>query len=219
MLNRTTAVPTVAILLTALSLPAAAQQPPASSAPAATSQVVMPEVDRRELKLPRIPSKDFEIGVFGGTYGTQNFGSSVVGGLRVGYHITEDFFVEGTWGQTKVSDDNYRQVLPGGIFPTGKDTLRYLNLSAGWNVLPGEIFLGRNRAKASQVYLIGGVGTTKFNTQSRQTFNLGVGMKVLLTDHMALRVDMRDHIFSLDLLGKRERTQNLEFTAGLSFFF
>jgi hypothetical protein len=30
---------------------------------------------------------------------------------------------------------------------------------------------------------------------------------------------MRDHIFSLDLLGKRETTNNLELTGGLTFFF
>jgi len=40
-----------------------------------------------------------------------------------------------------------------------------------------------------------------------------------MTDWAALQVDMRDHVFSLDLLGKRQNTQNLELTAGLTFFF
>jgi hypothetical protein len=35
----------------------------------------------------------------------------------------------------------------------------------------------------------------------------------------ALQADVRDHVFSLDLLGKRQSTQNLEVTAGLTFFF
>ena len=30
---------------------------------------------------------------------------------------------------------------------------------------------------------------------------------------------MRDHIFSLDLLGKRQSTQNIELTAGFAAFF
>jgi hypothetical protein len=38
-------------------------------------------------------------------------------------------------------------------------------------------------------------------------------------DAVALQVDMRDHIFSLDLLGKRQSTQNLELTGGLAVFF
>jgi outer membrane beta-barrel protein len=81
------------------------------------------------------------------------------------------------------------------------------------------VFIGRNRALASAVYLIGGVGTTKFYDQSHQTFNLGLGVRVFAKDWGALQVDMRDHIYSVDLLGKRQSTQNLELTAGLTFFF
>src|SRR5215470_14577322 len=76
-------------------------------------QVIQPQVDRREVKLPKYPSKDFAIGVFGGTYSTQNFGSSAVAGVRLGYHISEDIFVDAVYAQTKVSDENYRQILSG----------------------------------------------------------------------------------------------------------
>ena len=185
----------------------------------ANEQVIVPEVDRREVKLPRFPSKDFEVGLFGGTYATQNFGTSFVGGLRLGYHITEDFFVEGVYAQTKVSDESFRQVLPGGVFPNRTETLSYYNLSAGYNLLPGEVFLGSKRAKATAVYLIGGIGSTKFNQQRNQTFNYGLGMRLLLADRWAVQVDMRDHVLSLDLLGRRDTTHNLELTAGLTFFF
>ncbi len=169
--------------------------------------------------MPRIPSNDFEVGAFAGTYATQNFGSSAVGGLRIGYHITEDIFVEGVYAQTKVSDESFRQILPGGVFPQQKETLKYYNISAGFNVLPGEVFFGGRRAKASAVYLIGGIGSTRFNQQRRQTFNAGFGVRLFLADWAALQVDMRDHVFSLDLLGKRQSTQNLEATAGVTFFF
>jgi hypothetical protein len=40
-----------------------------------------------------------------------------------------------------------------------------------------------------------------------------------LADWAALQLDLRDHIFSLDLLGKRESTQNVELTGGLTFYF
>ena len=81
--------------------------------------------------MPHFPSNDFEIGAFVGSYATQNFGTSVVAGARVGYHITEDFFVEGVYAATKVSDESFRQILPGGVFPTEKVTLSYYNLSVG----------------------------------------------------------------------------------------
>ncbi|HEY4066278.1 MAG TPA: outer membrane beta-barrel domain-containing protein [Burkholderiaceae bacterium] len=191
----------------------------ADPAPAQTDQVVVPEVDRRDIGVPKFPSKDFEIGAFAGTYATQNFGSSAVAGVRLGYHITEDFFVEGVYAQTKVSDESFRQILPGGVFPDEKEKLSYYNLSIGYNVLPGEVFIGAKRAKPSQLYLIGGVGSTKFDEQRRPTFNVGFGYRVFLMDSVSLQLDMRDHLFSIDLLGKRQSTQNLELTGGIAVYF
>ena len=86
-------------------------------------------------------------------------------------------------------------------------------------MLPGEVFLGRSRAMPSALYLLGGVGSTDFNGQQSQTFNLGLGFRVFLADWAALQVDMRDYIYSLDILGKRQSTQNLEFTGGVTFYF
>jgi outer membrane beta-barrel protein len=197
------------------SLAALAQTTP----PANNDQVVIPQVDRRDIEKPKFPSNDFEVGLFTGTYATQNFGSSWVYGARIGYHITEDFFVEGVYGQTKVSDALFKQILPGGILVADSNKLSYYNMSIGYNLFPGEIFIGGRRARPSQFYLIAGVGSTKFADQRKPTFNAGFGYRVYLADWAALQLDLRDHIFSLDLLGKRESTQNVELTGGLTFYF
>lgn len=211
------ALATLATLATLAS--SALAQTPSTQPESNTQQVVVPEVERRELKLPKYPSKDFAIGAFVGTYATQNFGAAAVGGLRLGYHITEDWFVDATLGQTTVTDEAFRQVLPGGIFTDEKERLRYYNVSVGYNILPGEVFLGAKRAKASAVYVLAGIGRTRFNEQRSQTVNLGLGMRVLFTERSAIQVDMRDHLYSLDILGKRQSTHNLELTAGFTFFF
>jgi len=192
---------------------------PGQAAKPANEQVVVPQVDRRDVQPPKFPSNDFEVGLFVGTYAAQNFGSSVVYGLRLGYAITEDVFVQASYGSTQVSDDLFRQILPGGIFASDSERLSYYNLSVGYNVLPGEVFIGANRALASALYVIGGIGSTDFNDQTRQTINIGLGARVFLKDSFSLQVDVRDHIYSLDLLGKSENTQNLELTFGFSFFF
>ena len=184
-----------------------------------SNQVVVPEVERREVKLPKFPSKDIAVGLFAGTYATQNFGAAAVVGARLGYHITEDWFVEATLGQSKVSDEAFRQILPGGIFTDPKEKLTYYNFSAGYNLLPGEVFPTARRAKATAIYLIAGVGSTKFNDQRSQTINFGLGGRLLLTDRAAVQFDMRDHVFSLDLLGKRQSTHNLELSGGFTYYF
>ena len=191
----------------------------AADAEKTTEQIVVPEVARRDIQLPRFPSNDFDVGLFTGVYSTQNFGSSLIYGARIGYHITEDFFVQSVLAQTKVSDEAFRRILPGGVFPTEKERLRYYNLSVGYNILPGEVFIGSKHAKPFSLFLIGGVGSTSINDQRRATFNFGSGLRVFFNDHIAVQIDARDHIFSLDLLGKRESTHNLELTIGVTASF
>jgi outer membrane beta-barrel protein len=203
-------------------MPAIAQAtPPAGPAanPSPSEQVIQPAVPRRDVRLPKIPNRDFIAGAFLGTYSTENFGASLVYGARLGYHITEDFFVEGLYGSTKVSDENFRQILPGGIFPTQTERLEYYNISAGYNILPGEVFFGSRYATPAALYVIAGVGSTKFLDQTKQTLNFGLGLRVFLKDWAAIQVDFRDHVYSLDLLGKTKDTQNLELSAGLTIFF
>jgi len=211
----TVALATAATPLLAQTTPSSAgapNQPP-------NEQVIEPTVPRRDVRVPKIPNSDIIAGAYLGTYSSEDFGASFVYGLRLGYHITEDFFVEGVYGTTKISDENYRQILPGGVFPQKEETLDYYNLSVGYNVLPGEAFFGSKYAMASALYLIAGLGSTKFLGQSSQTVNFGLGYRVFLKDWAAIQVDFRDYLYTLDLLGQRKSTQNLELTAGVTFFF
>ncbi len=185
----------------------------------ANTPVVEPQVDRREVRRPKFPSNDFEIGLFTGVYATQNFGSSNVNGVRLGYHITEDVFFSAAYGEAKVTDEAFRQVLPGGVFANQSEKLAYYNVSFGYNAMPGEVFFGRSIAKASAFYVIGGVGSTKFVDQKKQTINVGFGTRLIFADWFAAQVDVRNHMFSLDLLGKKQNTNNLEVTIGATAYF
>jgi len=193
--------------------------PSAAEPKPANEQVVTPELDRRDVRVTHIPSNNYEAGLFTGVYNTENFGANLVGGVRLGYHITEDVFVEAVYGQSKVSDTTFRDILPGGVFPTPSLTLRYYDLSAGYNIFPGEIFLGRKYAKVAAFYVIAGLGTTKFDNTSHQTINAGAGLRVFLANWVSVQADFRDHLYSVDLLGTKRDTNNLEATLGATFFF
>ena len=204
-------------LLAALALPAWCQ--PTAATPPQAEQVIVPQVDRRDVKPPKYPSKDFSVTAFGGVYAVENFGTAGVGGLRLGYQITEDFFAEAAYGRTKISDEAYRVGRPGGILNQPSAPMTYYNVSVGYNLLPGEVFFGRNLAKATQGYIVAGAGSTSFAGQRWQTVNVGFGLRLLLKDWFAVQADVRDHIFSNDLLGKRKSTHNPEITTGLTVFF
>ena len=81
------------------------------------------------------------------------------------------------------------------------------------------MFFGKNTAKATQGYIVAGVGSTDFAGQKRQTLHAGFGLRLILADWISAQADVRDHVYSLDLLGQRQRTQNLEVTLGLTLFF
>jgi len=183
-------------------------------------QVIDPQVERREIKEPAIDTEDFEIGAFAGIMSIEDFGSDLVYGLRLAYHITEGFFVEGTAGQTEAGLTSF-EILSGGapIISDDDRTYTYYNLNVGYNVLPGEAFIGESRAFNNSLYLIAGLGSTRFAGDDRFTVNFGFGYRFVLTDSISLRIDFRDHLYDIDLLGEEKTVHNLEGTLGLSVFF
>lgn len=185
-----------------------------------TEPVIVPQVERRNVKTKRIDTEDFEVGAYAGILSIQDFGTNSVAGLRLAYHINEDFFLEGTAGQSKAGKTSYENLSGAAqLLSDDQRDFSYYALSMGWNALPGEIFIGENRAYNSSLYFILGMGDTKFGGDNRFTANAGFGYRILFTDWLAARLDMRDYLFDSDLLGKKKVTNNLEATLGLTIFF
>ncbi len=194
------------------------QAPPPTSEP--PGQVIEPEVERRDIREPAIDREDFEIGAFVGIMSIEDFGSNVVYGARLAYHITEGFFVEGTLGQSEGGLTSF-EVLSGGarLISDSERTLTYANINLGYNILPGEVFIGEGRAFNTNLYLIAGLGATRFAGDDRFTVNFGAGYRFLLNDAVAIHLDFRDHLFDIDLFGEEKTTHNLEGHIGVTVFF
>jgi outer membrane beta-barrel protein len=209
------------ILLAALPLlapaPALAQEAAPSAPP---EQVIEPQIERREVDIDAIDTEDFEVGVFGGFLSIEDFGSDFVYGARLAYHITEDFFVEGAFGMSQGGETSF-EVLSGAPPILSEDDRDYIyyNVSLGYNIFPGEAFMGSRTAFTSAFYLIGGAGSTNFGGDDRFTINFGFGYRLLLNDAVAIHADFRDHIFDSDILGEEKTTHNLEGTLGVTIFF
>jgi outer membrane beta-barrel protein len=183
-------------------------------------QVVRPEIERREVHEDDIDTENFEIGGFYGVMNVEDFGTNPVYGARLAYHVTEYVFVEAAYGHTDTSETSFERLSGSAQLLDDSDReLDYYNLSFGFNVLPSEAFIGSSMAFTSDFFLIAGAGSTSFAGEDNFTWNFGFGYRVLANDWLALRVDARDHIFEVDLLGDKQTNHNLEFTAGVSIFF
>ena len=182
--------------------------------------VILPEVERREITPAAIDSEDFEIGPYAGILSIQDFDSDVVYGLRAAWHVTEDFFFEASYGVSQGDLTSFEKLSGGApLFDDSDRDYSYYNLARGWNVMPGEIFLWDGIALKSDLYLIGGAGSTEFLGDNWFTATLGVGYRVLLNDSFAWRIDARNHIYDREAFGADETTHNLEWSMGLTWFF
>ena len=70
-------------------------------------RVIEPEVERRNIKVPRIKSQDVELGGYVGTLNIEDFGAHRVFGVQVAYHVTEDFFLQAEAGRSKAGRTSF----------------------------------------------------------------------------------------------------------------
>ena len=191
----------------------------ATAADGAAPAVVDPTVKRRKIKTPHIKHSNFEIGPYIGTFSVEDFGVNPVYGARLDYHISEDFFAEALIGRTNAGLTSYERLSGGAQLLTDRQrVLTYYELGFGYNLFPGEIFIG-HRSLNSSLYVIGGFGGTHFAGNDRFTLGVGAGYRLLLNNWLAAHVDVRDHIFDIDLLGSNKTTHNLETNLGVTVFF
>ena len=183
-------------------------------------EVISPDIDRRTIEKPAIDTENFEVGPYLGVLSIQDFNSELVYGVRGAWHISEDFFFEIDYATSEADLTSYEE-LSGGppLFEDSERDYSYYTLNFGWNALPGEVYVFDGHAMKSDLYVIAGAGSTDFLGDSWFTVSLGVGYRLLLNDWIALRIDVRDHIFDRDVFGLDETTHNIEWSTGVTFFF
>lgn len=183
------------------------------------SPVIQPEVKRAEFQESKIDTEDFELGFYAGYMSVEDFGTNPVYGLRLAYHITEDIFVEGVYGTTTVGKTSFERLNNVNVLTDAQRDLSYYNVSFGYNLFMGEVFFGRSTAFNTALYIIAGGGSTEFAGDNRFTMNYGMGYRFIAADWLALHMDVRNHVFDIDLLGEAKTSNNLEFTVGATIFF
>lgn len=192
---------------------------PSNSESSILDTIITPDLNRREITEDLLDSENWELGAYAGIFTIEDFGSNPVVGLRLAYHLTENFSLESSFGTTEAKESSI-EVLGGGIQLLSDDEREYsyYNISIVFNILPGEVFIGKKTAYNSGFYLLVGAGNTNFNNNDYFTTTIGGGLRFYLNDFIALHATVKDHIFDIDLIEDKQ-THNIETSIGVSLFF
>jgi outer membrane beta-barrel protein len=183
-------------------------------------KIITPDIERRHIKEADLDAEDFEVGLYTGMLSLEDFGSNIVAGVSFSYHITEDFFVQANYGTSKTEKTSY-ELLSGGVELLTKDQrdLSYYNISLGYDLLPGQVYISEKWHFNTSVYLIAGAGNTHFADKNYFTYNLGAGFKFYATDWLMLDLSMRNYSFEHELFGVAKKINSPESRLGISIFF
>jgi OOP family OmpA-OmpF porin len=179
---------------------------------AAAFVFLLPLSARSEIK-----AGSFEVGPFGGYnffQSGQNLENRPVFGLRLGYNFTRQFGIEaaGEYINSRV-DDKAKTADKEGQFghPMDSVDLTIYHLDLVYHFKPDGKF---------NPFILAGFGGAHYDpvisTKDMAAFNIGVGAKYWLTDHIALRVDVQDYMVTEII---QDTYHNIGATIGITFAF
>jgi outer membrane beta-barrel protein len=184
------------------------------------TNLIEPEIERIEFDESLIDAADFEFSVYAGYLALEDFDTDIVTGFKVGFHVSEDFFVQASFGLGDSGETSFEKLSGGApLLSDSEREVEYYLIALGFNLFPGEAFFTDSTTFNTVLYVSGGVGNTTFAGDDRFTIAFAVGHRTLFADGFSLDIEMRDLIFDQDVFGTEESTHNLEFTVGLNLFF
>jgi OOP family OmpA-OmpF porin len=144
----------------------------------------------------------------------QNVKNNFVYGGRLGYNFTKYFGIEATgeYIHSRVDDRSITTVKEGRFTgPSDNVDIGFYHLDAIVHFMPDSRFTP---------FIVAGVGGAhyypKISDKDMFTIDVGVGAKFWLTEHIALRVDVRDNMATEVF---QETYHNISATAGIVFAF
>ena len=186
----------------------------------ASSGKVDVDVERRTVVEDILDNENFELGVQLGVMSIEDFETNTWVSVHFAYHITEFFYAKARYGQSDAGQTSFEKLV--NVPPLLTDEQRklsYYGLNIGYNLMPGEVFLGRDFALNSIFSIELGGGTTEFAGDEKFTVNLTANYRVFLTDWLTWDIGMSDYIFDTNITGENKTSHNLNFTTGFAFYF
>jgi len=178
------------------------------------------DVDRRTVLEDVLDNENFELGVQFGIMSIEDFETNPWVSIHFAYHITEFFYAKARYAKSEGGETSFEKLVNVPPLLTDEEReLSYYGLTIGYNLMPGEVFLGRDFALNSVFSIELGGGTTEFAGDENFTVNLSANYRVFLTDWLTWDIGMSDYIFDTNITGENKTSHNLNFTTGFAYYF
>jgi outer membrane beta-barrel protein len=181
---------------------------------------IKPIIERKEVLDDVLDTENFEIGVQAGLLSIEDFESNTWVSAHLAYHITEYFYVKARYGVAEAGLTSFEKLSNTSPLLTDDEReLTYYGLNIGYNLMPGEIFLGKDLAFNSVFSIELGGGTTEFAGDDNFTVNIATNFRVFINDWVAWDIGVSDYIFDTTITGETKTTHNLNINTGIAVYF
>jgi outer membrane beta-barrel protein len=184
-------------------------------------KIIEPNKTVTTVQAAAIDTEHFELGAYVGLLSVEDFNTNLVTGLSLSYHINKNFLAQVNYGTSTVGNPAYEEKLLGNSLSDAGYDFKYVNLLAGYNLLDGRSFLGKNYKFNSAIYVVAGIAKVDFADESNNGFVVGASYRVVLTDWLTLHLDLRDTNVKRDLsnFNDPKNTNNTEMYFGINALF
>ena len=200
-----------------------------SDAPLRTTQICIDEAIANRLAIKRqrrkavdrlfVKQARHELSAQGGYYASDLFSGTYVAGGAYTYHMTEHTAVEFGVAYTHANADVIRAIEDGRAEILEDEFARTLLVESVllWSPIYGKLRMGGTVARFD-INAGLGVGVVDAATSRGAAGVAGLGVKLFVGKAIALRVDVRNHVFRQELLEQSFVVNDLSITSGVSLF-
>ncbi|MES1205685.1 MAG: outer membrane beta-barrel domain-containing protein [Pseudomonadota bacterium] len=159
-----------------------------------------------------------ELTVEGGYYSSDLFDGTYVIGGAYAYHMTEDFAVEASAAWTRITSSGGPELERTFSLLGGRPQKALLfDADLVWNPAHGKLRLG-GAIRHFDLYVAAGAGVVDSVLSSDIAANGAMGLKFFFGRAMAVRIDIRDHVYRQQLLARKEWVNDVTAMIGISLF-
>jgi outer membrane beta-barrel protein len=159
-----------------------------------------------------------ELAAWGGYYVSDLFDGTYTFGGAYAYHMTEDLAVEASGGYTRLTSSGGPELERTFAVLQGRPRRELLfDADLIWAPAHAKMRLGGSITHFD-LYVAAGAGVVDSALSGDLAGNAGIGLKFFLGRAVAVRVDVRDHVFRQQLLAREVLVNDLTTTLGVSVF-